>query len=171
MPIKVVCYFAALLLVLSGLDILAPALLLPASALNAENGSKVEINSDHVLVIDGKKVFPIGFAMPPPLDRKAPNGKYSIEELHDAGATFLRTGVFGGAWNDRTIEQEQQWEDAAARYGMHCWVHLRELDSISLIRALTLSPEGTLGSRDRTVPALRESSGIGFESCESGRSA
>ncbi|HEV8132843.1 MAG TPA: hypothetical protein VGQ81_16470, partial [Acidobacteriota bacterium] len=96
----------------------------------AASGSKVEINSDKVLVIDGKKVFPLGFTMPPPPDRKAPNGKNSIEELHDAGATFLRTGAFGGAWDDRTIEQEQKWEDAAAQYGMHCWLHLRELDSI-----------------------------------------
>jgi hypothetical protein len=50
-------------------------------------------NADGVLLIDGKKVFPIGFTMPPPPDGTAPNGKNAIEELRDAGATFLRTGA------------------------------------------------------------------------------
>ncbi|HEY3129610.1 MAG TPA: hypothetical protein VGL91_09130 [Acidobacteriota bacterium] len=105
-------------------------LILSLGAFYAASGSKVEINSDKVLVIDGRKVFPIGFTMPPSPGGKAPNGKNGIEELHEAGATFLRTGAFGGAWNTNAIDQEQQWEDTAAQYGMHCWVHLRELDSI-----------------------------------------
>jgi hypothetical protein len=90
----------------------------------------VTINADHVLVIDGKKVFPIGFTMPPPPDGKTPSGKNGIEELHDAGATFLRTGAQGGPWDDATIANELKWQDAAAKNGMHCWVFLRELGSI-----------------------------------------
>jgi hypothetical protein len=36
----------------------------------------------------------------------------------------------GTAWNDAALELEQQYEDAAARHGMHCLVNLRELGSI-----------------------------------------
>src|SRR5438105_2486847 len=51
-------------------------------------GTKVIINSDQVLIIDDKKVFPIGFTTPPPPEGKTPEGKNGIEELADAGATF-----------------------------------------------------------------------------------
>jgi hypothetical protein len=96
----------------------------------AADASKVTINADQVLVIDGKKVFPIGFTMPPPPDGRTPQGTNAIEELHDAGANFLRTGVMGTAWNDAAFELEQKYHDAAARFGMHCLVNLRELGSI-----------------------------------------
>jgi len=42
-----------------------------------------------VLVVDGKKVFPIGFTMPPPPDALAPNGKNGIAELSDAGGDIF----------------------------------------------------------------------------------
>jgi hypothetical protein len=45
------------------LFILIPVCLISADALAA----KCTINEDMVFVIDGKKVFPIGFTMPPPL--------------------------------------------------------------------------------------------------------
>src|SRR5688500_8727426 len=95
-----------------------------------EAPSHVAINEDMVLVIDGRKVFPIGFTMPPPADALAPNGKNAIAELSDAGATFLRTGVMGKAWDDEAIAHEKKWQDAAAKHGMHCWVFLRELASV-----------------------------------------
>jgi hypothetical protein len=107
--------------------LLLASALLAAAAMGA---SHVTINADGALVIDGKKVFPIGFTMPPPPDGKAPNGKNGIQELHEAGATFLRTGVMGGPWNDEAIATEKAYQDAAAKYGMRCWVFLRELGSI-----------------------------------------
>src|SRR5438132_2809668 len=85
-------------------------------------GNKATINSDQVLVIDGQKVFPIGFTMPPPPDGKTPDGRNAIGELASAGATFLRTG---GPWSQETIAHEQKYLDAAARYGMHCLPFLR----------------------------------------------
>jgi hypothetical protein len=96
----------------------------------AVDARKVTINADQVLVIDGKKVFPIGFTMPPPPDGKTPQTRGAIEELHDAGANFLRTGVMGTAWDDAAVELEQKYHDAAARFGMHCLVNLRELGNI-----------------------------------------
>jgi hypothetical protein len=98
---------------------------------DGDGGSHVTINADRVLVVDGHKVFPIGFTLPPPPDGKTPTGKDGIAELHDAGASFLRTGVMLGPWDDAAIAHEQRWQDAAARNGMHCWVFLRELGSLA----------------------------------------
>lgn len=100
------------------------ALLCAAQELTAATESK--INSDLVLVIDGKKIFPIGFTIPPPPDGKTPSGKNGIKELADAGATFMRTGAWGGDWDDETIAREQKYLDAAARYGMYCMPYLRK---------------------------------------------
>ena len=101
-----------------------------STAASAQTGNKVSLNSDQVLVINGKKIFPIGFTLAPPPGAKAPNGKNGIEELADAGGTFFRTGANGKAWSEETFTTEQQWEDAAARYGMYCWVYLNDLASI-----------------------------------------
>src|SRR5947208_1493859 len=86
------------------------------------------INSNLVLEIDGKKIFPIGFTTPPPPDGKTPAGKNGIAELADAGATFMRTG---GPWTAENLAREQKWMDAAARYGMHCLPFLRETAAIT----------------------------------------
>src|SRR4051812_34153855 len=96
----------------------------------ARAASHVSINPDGVLLVDRKGVFPIGFTMPPPADGKMPTGNDAIGELHEAGATFLRTGVMGKDWDEEAIAQELRYQDAAAKYGMHCWVFLRELGSI-----------------------------------------
>ena len=90
----------------------------------------VTINADQVLEINGVKVFPIGFTMPPPFDGLTPEGKSGLQELADAGGTFMRTGTSGGDWTPATVEREQQWMDAAAAHGMYCWPFLRELGSI-----------------------------------------
>src|SRR6266403_2222554 len=107
--------------------ILAIAVLLSAAP---RADAKTVIKEEGVLVIDGRKVFPIGFTMPQLADQVAPNGKNGIEELHDAGATFLRTGTQGEPWSEAIFQREQKWEDLAARYGMHCIVHLRECDNL-----------------------------------------
>jgi hypothetical protein len=96
----------------------------------AAEGSRVTIDADRVLVINGRRVFPIAFTMPPPPDGRTPSGKDALEELRDAGANFLRTGVMGGPWNDAAFELEHRYQDAAARHGIHCLVNLRELGSI-----------------------------------------
>src|ERR1017187_6177550 len=88
--------------------------------------SRVAINSDRVLVINGQKVFPIGFTTPPPPDGRTSEGKNGIGELAAAGATFLRTGAPEEGWNDATLQREQQYMDAAARYDLHCMPYLRE---------------------------------------------
>ena len=98
----------------------------------AAGGAKVVINADNVLEIGGKKTFLIGFIMPPPADGKTPDGRNAIDELHDAGATFLRTGIMGpqSKWDDAAFAREKAWQDAAARNGMHCLIGLRYAGSV-----------------------------------------
>jgi hypothetical protein len=93
-------------------------------------GNVVTINSNNVLVINGKEVFPIGFTLGPPPGAKTPNGKEGLRELADAGTTFIRTGANSTNWSEETIANEQKWEDAASRCGMYCWVYLHERASI-----------------------------------------
>src|SRR5687767_13424344 len=100
--------------------------------------SNVAINADGVLEIrsaDGKpplKTFLIGFIMPPLPDAKTPAGKNGIDELADAGATFLRTGIFGpqSLWDDAAFAREKAWQDAAARNKMHCLIGIRYAGSV-----------------------------------------
>src|SRR3954467_14665954 len=63
--------------------------------------NKVVITPEQVLSINGRKVFPIGFTVPPPPDAKTPSGKLALEEFREAGATFIRTGPM------RDIEEEK----------------------------------------------------------------
>src|SRR5436190_15756766 len=96
-------------------------------------GANVVIDSNNVLEIDGKKTLLIGFIMPPPPDGKTPWGKNGIQELADAGATFLRTGPIGKEqdWNEKFLDAEQRWQDAAAKYGLHCLVGLKKIANVS----------------------------------------
>ena len=94
------------------------------------HASKAYLNDDKVLVIDGQKVFPIGFTMPPPLDGKSPRGKNAIKELADTGATFLRTGPMGHAWDKDALQDARHCLDVAAKNKMHVWVNLRETSAI-----------------------------------------
>jgi hypothetical protein len=108
-------------------QLFAVALVVAMSASDfAHAASHTTINADLVLEIDGRKIFPIGFTMPPPPEGTTPEGKNAIEELAAAGATFMRTGAQGGEWDEATIARELKWLDAAARYGMHCMPFLRE---------------------------------------------
>jgi hypothetical protein len=93
--------------------------------------TRVSINPDLVLVVNGQKVFPIGFTTGPPPGAKTPEGKNGMRELADAGGLFMRTGSTGGRpWNDETLAREKQWMDAAAANGLYCWPFLHELASL-----------------------------------------
>src|SRR5882724_4783173 len=109
---KLVCSLAALMLV----------------GCAAHAGTKVSLNEDRVLVIDGKKFFPIGFTMAPPPDGKTPSGKSGLQELRDAGGNCFRTGpTKEDSWDEKGIATEQKWLDAAAQHRMYCFPWLKEL--------------------------------------------
>ncbi|MHC4351658.1 MAG: hypothetical protein ACYS0H_02970 [Planctomycetota bacterium] len=97
----------------------------------AQRTSRVTINEDGVLVVNGEKILPIGFSNGPPPDGRTSEGKHAFAEIKDAGGTFFRTGTRGSnPWNRKIIESEQVWMDAAAQYGLYCWPRLRELSSL-----------------------------------------
>ncbi len=107
--------------------LLAAIAALGITQVQAQSGNQVTINSDNVLVINGRKLFPIGLSTGPQPEIKAPDGKNAFEELADAGATFVRSGTRGKDWDEQTVASEQKLEDAAAHYGLFCWLNLREL--------------------------------------------
>jgi hypothetical protein len=113
--------------------VLFAACLLANNALGqSEKPSKVSIDKNLVLVCDGKKVFPIGFTLPPPPDGKTPDGKPAYQEIRSAGAWFFRTGPMGPQmdWDDNWFATEQRYMDAAAAAGMHCAPWLKEASAV-----------------------------------------
>src|SRR5215467_6877796 len=98
-----------------------PILALTLISTSTTLANKSTINSDGILEIDGKKIFVIGFTAAPPADGKTPSGKDAFAELAEAGATFVRFGP-EQPWSDARFEEEQKFEDAAARNGLHCWL-------------------------------------------------
>jgi hypothetical protein len=96
----------------------------------AAGETRVACNSDNVVVIDGREVFPIGITQGPPLNGKTPDGKDALAELRHAGVTFLRTGPGRSGWDDDAIRQQQEWLDAAATHGLYCWINLGKLSCV-----------------------------------------
>lgn len=100
-----------------------------------KSSTKVLITPEHVLAINGKKVFPIGFTLPPTPDAKTPEGKPAFDEFRDAGALLIRTGPMVdneegrkySAWDADWAEREKQYMQAAARSGLYCMPYLKEL--------------------------------------------
>ncbi len=109
---------------------LALLLLALREATGSAAPTKVTINADLVLEVNGQRVFPIGFTLPPPMDGKTPEGKDALQELADAGGLFMRTGPSGGDWTEETVQLQGLWLDAAAKRGLYCWPFLRELASL-----------------------------------------
>jgi hypothetical protein len=100
------------------------ALLSNAPAFAAEpitKSAKITLDPHGVLVVDGKKVFPITLTITPGPDAKAPSGKHAYEKFADGGAMFMRTGCKGNDdWDEGMIARERATQDAAAAHGMRC---------------------------------------------------
>ena len=119
---------AAIFLELLAMFLVIAAASLPCTALEA---SRVTINQDGILVVNGTKILPIGFSNGPPPDGLTPDGRPAYQEIKEAGGTFFRTGVRGDQrWSPALIAQEQIQMDAAARFGLYCWPRLREISSL-----------------------------------------
>ncbi len=131
------------------------AFLLTCSFASVGQTAHVTLNADGVLLIDGRKVLPIGFTGGPPPDGKTPEGKPAFEEIREAGGTFFRTGLQGGnSWNEDTIAQEQIIMDAAARSGLYCWPRLEKLSSLEEDDRLKELLLRTVLNRFRSHPGL-----------------
>ncbi len=88
--------------------------------------SVVAIDATGCLVIDGRKVFPIGLSEAPPLGGKTRDGKDAWAEVASAGVNFVRTGL--REWNlqqiDNQVAAERARMDAAQAHGLFCWPRL-----------------------------------------------
>jgi hypothetical protein len=92
-----------------------------ASVLAAEpitKTAKITLDDAGVLVVDGKKVFPLALTVVPGPDDKAPSGKQAYAEFADAGVMFMRSGK--PSWDQETIDNEKKVQAAAAAGGMRC---------------------------------------------------
>ena len=97
---------------------------------NAQTGTVVTIDSNQVMSINGKKVFPITLSPGPPNNGKTPDGSDALDELRGAGALMFRIAQSEN-WNSEMISNQQVALDWAAQHGMYCLVNLRELSAFS----------------------------------------
>ena len=93
---------------------------------------RVTIDTTGALVVDGRKVFPLGVSLPPPVGGTTPDGKDAWQELKEGGVSFVRTGRAN--WEaqeiDAQIAAEQKIEDAAAAHGLLSWLWLGDLPNL-----------------------------------------
>lgn len=82
------------------------------------HAAKITLDDAGVLIIDGKKVFPINVTVVPGPDAKAPSGKQAYAQFADDGVVFMRSG--GASWSEAEIEKEKAIQAAAAAGGMRC---------------------------------------------------
>ena len=102
-----------------------------ASAQEKPRPSRITVDQDNILAVNGRKVFPIGFTFAPLPGAKSPRGVEGLRELRDAGALMLRSGPSGnGRWDDAYLEREREWMDAAARNEMFAMPWLKEFAAI-----------------------------------------
>ncbi len=86
-------------------------------------------SSTGALLVNGKRVFPIGLSDPPPVASLAPNGDAAWAELAAAGVSFVRnyTEWTGAGLAEQLISVLQEL-DAASTHGLQVWVALAGLD-------------------------------------------
>lgn len=131
------------------------ALILWPSFALAQTGSVVTVNSDNVLVINGRKVFPLGFSPGPPINGKTPIGDDAMQEFRDAGALLFRM-VQTTDWNSQLIATQQAALDWAAQHGMYIWLNLRELSEFNT------GDTATAASLRSLVDTFKDHPGLGL---------
>ncbi len=124
-----------------------------ALVLQAQTGSMVTVNADHALVINGRKVFPIGFSPGPPNNGTTPQGKDALQELRDAGALLFRMAQTSN-WDSTVISNQQVALDWAAQHGMYVWLNLRELSQFSSTDTVTPVALRSIVDTFKNHPAL-----------------
>jgi hypothetical protein len=132
------------------------AILLSCTAcaqLLAQGGSVVTVNSDNALVLNGRKVFPIGLSPGPPNNSTTPTGKDALQEFRDAGALLFRINQ-NNNWSSQLIADQQAALDWAAQHDMYCWVNLRELSEFPATDTNTPASLRTIVDTFKNHPAL-----------------
>src|SRR5205085_388425 len=73
--------------------------------------AKISLDPAGVLVVDGRKVFPITLTVVPTPEQMAPSGKQAYAQFADDGVMFMRSGK--PDWNAETIAGEKAMQAAA----------------------------------------------------------
>jgi hypothetical protein len=119
----------------------------------AQTGSFVTVNADNALVINGKRVFSIGFSPGPPNYGITPKGGDALQEFRDAGALLFRI-TQNSNWDTNVVATQQAALDWAQQHGMYCWVNLRELSEFSATDTNTPVSLRNIVDTFRNHPAL-----------------
>jgi hypothetical protein len=119
----------------------------------AQTGSVVTVNSDNVLVINGRKVFPIGFSPAPAINSKTPTGDDALQEFRNAGALLFRM-IQNNNWDSQVIAEQQAALDWATQHDMYVWLNLRELSQFSSTDTNTAAALRSLVDTFRNHPGL-----------------
>ncbi len=120
---------------------------------SAQTGSVVTVNSDNALIINGRKVFPIGLSPGPPNNTTTPWGTDALQELRDAGALLVRINQTNN-WNSDLINYQEAALDWAEQHGMYVWLNLRELSEFSAGDTNTAASLVNIVDTFRNHPAL-----------------
>jgi len=125
--------------------------------------SVVAIDATGCLVIDGKKVFPLGVSNPPPLGGKTPDGKDAWAEVASAGVNFGRSPSVG--WSlpqvDAQLATMTTWLDAAAAHGLHGWLQLEDAANLPPSPSPSPSPSPQQQLLTQIATALKGHPGLG----------
>jgi hypothetical protein len=82
------------------------------------------------LIVDGKRLFPLGLSDPPPVDSNAPDGKPAWTEIANAGANFARNYT---VWSTASAGEDmitlQHQLEVAQKNGLQLWVALAGVDN------------------------------------------
>ncbi len=116
-------------------------------------GSVVTINEDNVMVLNGRKVFPIGLSPGPPNNSLTTSGNDSLQEFRNAGALFFRINQTNN-WNAALINYQQTALDWAAAHDMYLWLNLRELSQFPITSTNTAASLRNIVDTFRDHPAL-----------------
>src|SRR5262249_13388132 len=105
------------------------------------------------LLVEGKRVFPLGLSDPPPLGTVAPDsGLAAWAEIAAAGITFVRNyTVWRAVGLDEQLIAVAQQLDAAPAHGLQLWLALAGVDGDLSKRALL----------DRIVSTFKGHPGLG----------
>ena len=104
---------------------------------SARAGSLVTVNSDNVVVVNGKKVFGLAVSPGPPTYGHAPGGTDALDELRSGGILFHRMAFTAnwqkspGVLDPSSVATNQATLDWCGQHGMFALLNLKELSKYS----------------------------------------
>src|SRR2546423_14239969 len=98
----------------------------------AQGGTRVTLDENGVMNVDGKKIFMLSTSLPPLPDQKSPEGKMGLAQLKEDGLNFCRIRPVVGMdrFDEEGIRTIKPWLDAAAAQGLYCWVTLGKIPTL-----------------------------------------